>query len=202
MKRGMKNLPAEERRLVTIEAVVQLASERNPEQITTAAIAEKMRLTQGALFRHFPSKEALWEAVMQWVEQNLMSAVDQALTGESAVADLERMFTVHTGFVSRHPGVPRMLFAELQRPEDTPAKKVARVLLQRYAKRVGALLEKGIGEGSIDPDLDVQAASGMFIGLVQGLVMQSLLGGSQNRMQEEAPKVLRLYLKGIAKEHR
>ncbi|RXK88373.1 TetR/AcrR family transcriptional regulator [Chlorobaculum sp. 24CR] len=200
MKRGMKNLPAEERRLVTIEAVVQLASERNPEQITTAAIAEKMRLTQGALFRHFPSKEALWEAVMQWVEQNLMSAVDQAVAGESAVADLERMFTAHIGFVSRHPGVPRMLFAELQRSEDTPAKKVARVLLQRYAKRVGALLEKGIGEGSIDPDLDVQAASGMFIGLVQGLVMQSLLSGSQNRMQDEAPKVLRLYLKGIAKE--
>nr|WP_245153449.1 TetR/AcrR family transcriptional regulator [Chlorobaculum sp. 24CR] len=196
----MKNLPAEERRLVTIEAVVQLASERNPEQITTAAIAEKMRLTQGALFRHFPSKEALWEAVMQWVEQNLMSAVDQAVAGESAVADLERMFTAHIGFVSRHPGVPRMLFAELQRSEDTPAKKVARVLLQRYAKRVGALLEKGIGEGSIDPDLDVQAASGMFIGLVQGLVMQSLLSGSQNRMQDEAPKVLRLYLKGIAKE--
>lgn len=199
MKRSMKNLPADERRQVTIEAVVQLASERNPEQITTAAIAEKMKLTQGALFRHFPSKEALWEAVMKWADQTLMSAVDQAVAGESAVADLERMFTAHIGFVSRHPGVPRMLFAELQRPEDTPAKKVARALLQRYGQRVTNFLEKGIGEGSIDPGLDVQTASGMFIGLVQGLVMQSLLGGSQNSMQDEAPKVLGLYLRGIAK---
>ncbi len=200
MKRSMKNLPAEERRQVTIEVVVQLASERSPEQITTAAIAEKMKLTQGALFRHFPSKEALWEAVMKWVNETLMSAVDQAVAGESAVADLERMFMAHIGFVSRHPGVPRMLFAELQRPEDTPAKKVARALLQRYGQRVTNLLEKGIGEGCIDPGLDVQMASGMFIGLVQGLVMQSLLGGSQSSMQDEAPKVLGLYLKGIAKE--
>ena len=62
-----KNLPAKERRNVTIEAVIELAATTNPSEITTAAIAKHMHLTQGALFRHFPNKDAIWQAVMKWV---------------------------------------------------------------------------------------------------------------------------------------
>ena len=67
-----KHLPADERRAVTVEAVVQLAGSQNPSEITTAAIAKHMNVTQGALFRHFPSKEAIWQAVMEWVAQRLL----------------------------------------------------------------------------------------------------------------------------------
>ena len=56
-----KPLPAETRRAVTVEAVIELAAERDPGEITTAAIASHMKLTQGALFRHFPSKDAIWD---------------------------------------------------------------------------------------------------------------------------------------------
>ena len=50
-----KHLPADERRAVTVESVVALAGSQNPSEITTAAIAKHMNLTQGALFRHFPA---------------------------------------------------------------------------------------------------------------------------------------------------
>ena len=54
-----RHLPADERRAATVEAVVDLAAEQNPSDITTTAIAQRMGLTQGALFRHFPTKEGL-----------------------------------------------------------------------------------------------------------------------------------------------
>ena len=60
----VKNLPADERRAVTVEAVIELAAEQNPNDITTAAIAQRMGLTQGALFRHFPNKDAILQAMM------------------------------------------------------------------------------------------------------------------------------------------
>ena len=66
-----KHLPADERRAVTVEAVVKLAARQNPSEITTAAIATSMKLTQGALFRHFPNKDAIWQAVMEWVADHL-----------------------------------------------------------------------------------------------------------------------------------
>ena len=57
-----KHLPAEQRRAIIIEVVIKLAAEQNPSDITTAAIAQGMGLTQGALFRHFPTKESILEA--------------------------------------------------------------------------------------------------------------------------------------------
>jgi TetR/AcrR family transcriptional regulator len=115
-----KNLPAEKRRAVTIEAVVALAAEQNPNDITTAAIAKHMGLTQGALFHHFASKDAILQAVMEWVAERLLSRVDKAVqAAPTPLAALEAMFMAHVGFVIEHPWVPRMLFGELQRAEET-----------------------------------------------------------------------------------
>src|SRR5690606_29254260 len=55
-----RKIPADERRNVTVEAVIDLAGKTNPGDITTAAIAKHMKLTQGAIFRHFPNKDAIW----------------------------------------------------------------------------------------------------------------------------------------------
>ena len=46
-----KNLPADARREVTVEAVDDLAGTLNPGDITTAAIAKHMQLAQGARMR-------------------------------------------------------------------------------------------------------------------------------------------------------
>ena len=73
-----RHLPADERRAVTVEAWSTLAAEQNPSEITTAAIAKHMNLTQGALFRHFPTKDAIWQAVMEWVAERLLARIDQA----------------------------------------------------------------------------------------------------------------------------
>ena len=58
-----KRRSSKERRALAIDAVIDLASGMNPADITTAAISERMGLTQGALFRHFPTKDAVLQAV-------------------------------------------------------------------------------------------------------------------------------------------
>jgi AcrR family transcriptional regulator len=193
-----KHLPAGERRIVTVETVVELAAEQNPSDITTAAIAKKMNLTQGALFRHFPSKDAIWQAVMEWVAEQLMARVDQAAEPvASPLAALEAVFMAHIEFVSAHPGVPRMLFGELQRPADSLPKRVARTLICRYAERLSSLIEAGKMCGEIDKKVNVDAASTLFIGMIQGLVMQSMLEGNTKHMLAEAPNVFTIYRRGI-----
>lgn len=81
MQSHSKHLPAEERRAVTVKTVIELAAEQNPSVITTAAIAKRMGLTQGALFRHFPNKDAILKSVMEWVAERLLSRVDKAVQG-------------------------------------------------------------------------------------------------------------------------
>lgn len=194
-----KHLPADERRAVTVEAVVELAGSVNPSEITTAAIAKHMNVTQGALFRHFPSKDAIWRAAMEWMAERLLGRIDRAAQGiDSPVAALRAMFMSHVEFVIEHPGVPRMMFGELQRAEASPAKDMARTLIRRYGDRLRALLERGKAGGEIAPEVDVEAAATLFIGTIQGLVMQSMLSGDIGRMRAEAPGVFAIYQRGIA----
>lgn len=198
MRGHSRYLPADARRAATVEAVVGLAAERNPSDITTTAIAQRMGLTQGALFRHFPTKDAILEAVMAWVAERLLARVDKVTrSATSAVDALEAVFMTHIDFVSEHPGVPRMLFGELQRPEDTPAKRLVQTLVRRYGDRVHRLLETGKAQGTLDGGLDVEAASVLFIGSIQGLVMQSLLAGDVARIRRDAPAVFSIYRRGI-----
>lgn len=198
MENRAKNLPANERRAVTVEAVIELARSQNPGDITTAAIAKHMNLTQGALFRHFPSKEAIWQAVMEWVSECLLKRIDQAANDiDSPVAAMQAMFMSHVEFVIEHPGVPRMMFGELQRAEVTPAKRMAQALTQNYGRRLRRYIEKGKECGELSQDLDDDAAAIMFIGMIQGLVMQSLISGEMERMRSEAPQLFAIYRRGI-----
>lgn len=196
--RSRNPLPAEQRRAVTVEAVLDLAGRQNPADITTAAIAQHMNLTQGALFRHFPTKDALWEAVMQWVADRLLRRIDEA----AAVADtplgaLRAVFMAHAEFVVEHPGVPRMLFGELQRAQASPAKILAQILLRRYAERLSRLIDAGKAAGEISDTLDTDAAALLFIGTLQGLIMQSMLAGDLPVIRQQAPRVFALYRRGV-----
>jgi TetR/AcrR family transcriptional regulator len=198
LSNSTKPLSASERRSTTIEAAVRLAGEQNPTDVTTAEIAARMGLTQPALFRHFASKDAIWEGVMDWVSERLLANLERAsASAASPLAALEAAFLAHVDFVARHSGVPRILLAELQRAEDTPAKRMVRTLLRRYGERIRALVELGRARGEIAPETDVEAATTLFVGTIQGLVVSSLLSGRVSRLRQDAPGAFAIFLRGI-----
>lgn len=193
-----KYLPADERRAATVQAVIDLAADRNPADITTAAIAQHMRLTQGALFRHFPNKEAIWDAVMAHAEEALLARVDAAIArSDGPLAALEAMFQAHVDFIATHPGIPRILFAELQHDRATPAKARVRALLEQYRARLLEQGRRGIAQGVLRDALDLDAMPALFLGMIQGLVIQAMLAGDIQRMRRQAPALFALFRQGI-----
>ena len=194
-------LSSERRREMTVETVVDLAAEQNPADITTGAIAKRMGVSQGALFRHFSSKDAILQAVMEWVSERLLARIDKATSiAASPLEAIEAAFMAHIHFIAEHPGVPRMLFVELQRTEQTMAKRMARTLLQVYGARLGRLFMDGKKGGQLLASLDEKAAATLFIGMIQGLAMQSHIEGNVKRIRESAPGVFALYRRSVEAE--
>ena len=195
--------PTEDRKLEIIDAVLALAAQRSPGQIATADIAAALGLSSGAIFKHFPNKATIWLAVMAWVDQTLSGALGEAANRATHPLDgLHAMFAAHVDFAVRHPGVPRFIFHELQQATDSPIKQHVGAMLQRYRAMLRALLDKAHHDGALRPGLDRDAAATLFIGMIQGLVMQGMVAGSNARLREAGEEVFPIYLAGIAGELR
>lgn len=198
MDTPQSRLPTEARRAEIVAAVLHLAATQSPAHITTGDIAGELGFTQGAVFRHFPSKDAIWLAVLEWVDAELIAALERAAQeGRTPLDGLERVFMAHIRFVMAWPGVPRILFQDLQRPDDTPLKQRVRQLLGRYRQILARLFDAAARQGQLGGGLDTHAAATLFIGTIQGLVMQSMLAASPSGVEDEARRVLVLYLRAI-----
>lgn len=197
-----KYLSAAERRAMTVQAVLKLAAVRNPSEITTAAISTDMGLSQAALFRHFSTKDEVWQAVMEWVATELMARVEHAAKdGASSIEALEGVFAAHVAFAVEHPGVPRILFSELQRTESTPAKVVLEATLQRYGQMLVGLLEQGKQSGEVEEEIDSPIAAALLVGAVQGLIIKAMLGGDMAIISRDAPRTFALFQRGIRRRN-
>jgi AcrR family transcriptional regulator len=191
-------LPTEERQATIVDAALRLARDASPALITTADVAAAVGLTQGAVFKHFPSKEAIWIAAMKRVRAELLSNLDAAARAEpDALAALGAVFRAHVAYVVAHPGVPRFIFHELQQPADSPAKREVRALLQAYRKLLLRLFAAAIESGRLPAQLDQEAAATLFVGIVQGLVMQSMLSDRPATMKTQGERVFAIYLRGL-----
>ncbi len=191
-------LPTEERQAEIVAAALQLARDASPALITTTDIASAIGVTQGAVFKHFPTKDAIWVAAVRWVREALMYSVSCAATEAASPVDaLSAMFRAHVDFVIAHPGVPRLIFHELQQPADSATKQEVRALLQAYRKLLLDTLEQAVSRGQVIADLDREAAATTLVGLIQGLVMQAMLAGRPAAMRSQAERVFALFRRSL-----
>jgi AcrR family transcriptional regulator len=191
--------PTETRQAALVAAALALAAERSPATVTTAELAQAVGITQGAVFRHFENKEAIWLAVIDHAHHTLLNRLQTAAsTHATPLPALHAVFMAHVDFVVEHPGVPRLIFQELQQPHDTPLKARVRRLMHDYRLLLTRLLQQAQGQQALQPGTDLQAAAVLFIGSVQGLVMQSLLSGQVGAMRVQAPGVYQLLQQALA----
>jgi len=197
--KSISKQPTEARQASLIEAALALAAERSPADVTTAQLAAAIGVTQGAVFRHFESKEAIWLAVFDDASERLLASLQSAAAPHTTngLHALEAVFGAHVAFVSEQPGLPRLVFQELQRPQETPLKAKVRQLMQAYRLLLVGLLKRGQAEGCIAPGIDPQAATVALMGAVQGLVMQALVSGDVAAMRAQAPRVFQIVRAGL-----
>jgi AcrR family transcriptional regulator len=161
-------------------------------------MAQAMGVTQGAVFRHFQSKDAIWLAVMQWVRDRLMGVLGQAAAqGRDPLDALERMFFAHIEFISRHPAIPRVLMSEQLHRRSTALRQLVTDILLGYESKIAGLLADAQAQGLARADLDTHAAATLYIGMIQGLVLQSSILRGKRTLAAEAARTFPVFLQAV-----
>jgi len=191
-------MSSEERQDEIIRVAVELAADKGVDSVTTQDMADAMNLTQGAIFRHFATKNDIWFAVIVWVRERLMKVLDKAASDATDPLNaIERMFFAHIAFISKHPAIPRLLFSELLHKKNGKLRQLIEGIISGYEAKVAGLLDAAKSQSLVPDNLDSQSAAVLYIGMIQGLVMQSSIFGGKRALQQQAEKTFPIFLHGI-----
>ncbi len=100
------------RKAEIVATILGLADRIGPDRVTTGAVATEVGVTQAAIFRHFPTKAAMWNAVADHVAETLTTAWDAALAqADIPVERVKALIRAQLGQIAATPAMPMLLFS-------------------------------------------------------------------------------------------
>ncbi len=102
--------PKGERRLEILKALAHMLEAPKWERITTAALAEKLDVSEAALYRHFASKAQMYEGLIEFIESSVFTLANKIAEDESdGQKQAERLVEMLLAFAEKNPGMVRVM---------------------------------------------------------------------------------------------
>jgi TetR/AcrR family transcriptional regulator len=99
-----------ERRLEILKALAQMLEAPRWEKITTAALAEKLGVSEAALYRHFASKAQMYEGLIEFIESSVFTLANQITADETdGHRQCEKLVEMLLAFAEKNPGMVRVM---------------------------------------------------------------------------------------------
>lgn len=187
----MARKSAEDRKAEILATALRLADELGPDRLTTNAVAQAVGLTQPGIFRHFPTKQALWQAVAADISGRLKTAWDEAL-GASATPEgkIAALVQAQLRLIEANPAIPAILFSRELRVENGALRQSFLGLMTTFHGILAGELARAKEAGTVRRDLDPADGAVLLISLVQGLAMRWSLGARGFSLQLEGMRLL------------
>ena len=99
-----------ERRLEILKALAQMLEAPKWERITTAALAEKLDVSEAALYRHFASKAQMYEGLIEFIENSVFTLANRIQQDEAdGHRQAEKLVEMLLVFAEKNPGMVRVM---------------------------------------------------------------------------------------------
>lgn len=151
-----------------VAAARSLLEEGGYAAASVQAIADRVGVSAGAMYRHYPSKAELFVEVFRDAAKRDLTAVDEAAASGGCIARLEAAVAAHARRALRRR---RLAWALLYEPVD-PLVDAERLVYRRtYCRHMAGLLRQAIAAGEI-PDQNVELSAAALV----GAIAESLVG--------------------------
>lgn len=191
--------PAELRKAEIVRTVLALADRIGPDRVTTGAAASAVGVSQAALFRHFPTKAAMWLAVADQVTEELTAAWGGALAeADDPVGRLRALVAAQLGQIAATPALPMLLFSREMNVGNEDLRAACRHLLMKFQALIVAEVTRGQDAGGLRRDLAPADAAVLLTSLVQGMAIRWSLGARDFSLVEEGGRLLEVQLRLLA----
>ena len=181
-----------------VESVRRIISAKGIESLTIHQIAKDLGVTDGALYRHFKSKNEIIGLLIEDIERTLLDTIKTAASKiNNPINKLENILSSHLSYAEQRKGMSVIVINETLNLQDRNLKRRMLKVIHAYLKEIKAILIDGAGAGKIRKDIDFVSASIAFFGMVQSMVTLWALSGFRYSLKKRYLKLFDIYKKGV-----
>ena len=161
------------RRQQLLEALARELETRPGARITTARLAQVVGVSEAALYRHFPSKAKMFEALIEFSEESVFGLANRILNEESETTRrCERILTMLLTFSDRNPGITRVLLGEALVGEHERLRARVAQFFNRFETQLKQILREGEQVTGLASRTNVAAIANLLMAVVEGRMTQ------------------------------
>ena len=151
-----------------------LELEQKPgERITTANLAKAVGVSEAALYRHFPSKAKMFEALIEFSEDAVFGLINQVVNShDEALLQVEKIMAIILTFSTKNPGITRVLLGDVLIGEHERLLKRTNQFFERIETQLRQVLRDGELKGQMTYQANISQFAELLSSFIEGQLSQ------------------------------
>ncbi|HYA43555.1 MAG TPA: TetR/AcrR family transcriptional regulator [Syntrophobacteraceae bacterium] len=165
---SIERISTQTRREQITETALNVIANQGVGSLSMAVLARRIGLVPSAIYRHFDSKDKVLDSVVDLLQKKLLGNVAIVRKeGTDHLNQLKRLLALHVRLILEHQALPRLIFSgDIYYGQPERRKKIFKIV-EKYLHEVASIIREGQRQGRINPDLDPDMLSVVFLGLIQ-----------------------------------
>jgi AcrR family transcriptional regulator len=172
----MKRQSTEIRQEQIKKAVLDIIFRDGLDQLSTRNLAQRVGITEGAIFRHFKSKRDIMLSIMHDVKSGLIGELRQiTLSAEGSEKRLFSFLCRHVKYLIENKGITILLFSEAAHMNDKELKENLHEILSEQKSLISKIIKDGMAEGLWNKKLEGEDIATIYMGIPITLNIELIL---------------------------
>jgi AcrR family transcriptional regulator len=182
------------------QAVLDIIFTQGLKSLSTKNLAKHIGLSEGAIFRHFATKQDILLSILQDVQTELIAQLREITVAPlSPEMRLEKFLCATVHYLTDKKGVTMLLFSEASHNNDSVLKNSLQQIFNSQRNLVSKIMLDGIAMGLWDDQINVDRVSMIYLGIPVTLNIELVLNGGLFYQNDFCRQMLDLLLKMLKK---
>ncbi|MDC1435903.1 nucleoid occlusion factor SlmA [Gammaproteobacteria bacterium] len=156
-----------------LQVLAQMLQENPGGRITTATLADKVGVSEAALYRHFPSKARMFEGLINFIDSTLFSRINRIINEEStALNQCEKIIFLTLTFAEKNPGITRVLNGDILTGEPERLRTQVSQIFERLETQLKQQLREAEIKEGLRTQQTVTATANLLLAFTEGKISQ------------------------------
>ena len=182
------------------QAVLDIIHTDGLKNLSTRMLAQRIGMSEGAIFRHFPTKQDIILSIISDVQRDFIGSLNTIANSTIEPEERLKKFLCQTvKYLIDNKGITMLLFSEASHNNDAELKSNLQKIFNNQKKLVSKIFLDGIAVGKWDKSIPIENLAMLYMGIPVSLNIDLILSGGEFHSDNFCTRMMQLLLKILNK---